>query len=50
MIKAGATRLGTSSGVKIVTGDVDKEHVCINCGACTGKCPTSNVTLTKTAY
>jgi deoxyribose-phosphate aldolase len=50
MIKAGATRLGTSSGVKIVTGDVDEAHVCINCGACTGKCPTSNVTLTKTAY
>ncbi|MBT3319722.1 MAG: deoxyribose-phosphate aldolase [Clostridia bacterium] len=50
MIKAGATRLGTSSGVKIVTGDVDEEHVCINCGACTGTCPTSNVTLTKTAY
>ncbi len=50
MIKAGATRLGTSSGVKIVTGDVDEEHVCIDCGQCTGICPTSNVTLTKTAY
>lgn len=50
MIKAGATRLGTSSGVKIVTGDVDEAHVCINCGACRVACPTSNVTLTKTAY
>ena len=50
MIKAGATRLGTSSGVKIVTGDVDEAHVCINCGQCTGECPTSNVTLTRTAY
>jgi len=50
MIKAGATRLGTSSGVKIVTGDVDEAHVCINCGQCTGICPTSNVTLTRTAY
>lgn len=50
MIKAGATRLGTSSGVKIVTGSKTEAKSCINCGACTGVCPTSNVTITKTAY
>ena len=50
MIKAGATRLGTSSGVKIVSGNKTEIKNCINCGACTGVCPTNNVTITKTAY
>ena len=50
MIKAGATRLGTSSGVKIVSGSKTEIKNCINCGACTGVCPTNNVTITKTAY
>lgn len=48
MIKAGATRLGTSSGVAIVT-DGGKE--CLDCGQCaTGNCPISNVTVIKDTY
>jgi deoxyribose-phosphate aldolase len=49
MIQAGATRLGTSSGVKIVAGEAQKSN-CIQCGACKGTCPTGNVTICKTAY
>jgi deoxyribose-phosphate aldolase len=49
MIKAGATRLGTSSGAKIVSGEEQKSS-CINCGVCSGTCPTGNVTICKTAY
>ena len=50
MINAGATRLGTSSGVKIVTGKIIENTNCINCGACTGVCPTSSVIITKNDY
>lgn len=50
MIKAGATRLGTSSGVKIVTGKITDTKSCINCGVCTGVCPTNNITITKNDY
>ena len=50
MIKSGATRLGTSSGVKIVTGTITDTKSCINCGACTGACPTSSVVITKNDY
>ncbi len=49
MIKAGATRLGTSSGVKIVSGEAQKSK-CIQCGACKGVCPTGNVKICKMAY
>jgi deoxyribose-phosphate aldolase len=49
MIKAGATRLGTSNGVKIVSGSGEKS-TCINCGRCQTTCPTGNVTICKTQY
>ena len=49
MIKNGATRLGTSSGVKIVTGAGTKPD-CINCGRCDVNCPTGNVTICKNEY
>jgi len=49
MIKAGATRLGTSNGVKIVSGAGEKSS-CINCGRCQAVCPTGNVTICKTQY
>jgi deoxyribose-phosphate aldolase len=49
MIKAGATRLGTSSGVKIVEGTAAQSN-CVNCGRCTSVCPTGNVTINKNDY
>ena len=49
MIEVGATRLGTSSGVAIVSGQNEK-HECINCGQCNIKCPTGNATVTKGNY
>lgn len=51
MIEAGATRLGTSSGVEIVSGKTEK-HECVNCGKCTsaGACPTGNVAVNKSVY
>ncbi len=49
MIKAGATRLGTSSGVAIVSGTGQRSN-CINCGNCSQTCPTGNVTICKNAY
>jgi deoxyribose-phosphate aldolase len=48
MLAAGAVRMGTSKGIKIVQGVVD--NPCINCGACTAKCPSGNVTITKNEY
>lgn len=50
MIKAGATRLGTSSGVKIVSGSEDDANSCVSCGVCSGVCPTDNVTIIKNDY
>ncbi|MGI5920084.1 MAG: deoxyribose-phosphate aldolase [Christensenellales bacterium] len=49
MIKAGATRLGTSSGAKIVQG-ASVQSNCVNCGLCKGVCPTGNVVIHKTDY
>ena len=49
MIKAGASRLGTSSGAAIVSGGGDT-HKCINCGACKQQCPTGNATIIKNCY
>lgn len=50
MIKAGANRLGTSSGVAIVTAKKDEKSVCTNCGACMTTCPNGNVEIRKTLY
>ncbi len=48
MIKAGATRLGTSSGAAIVSGG---GKACMKCGQCaTGNCPSGNVAVIKDTY
>lgn len=48
MLAAGAVRMGTSKGIKIIEGVVD--NPCTNCGACTATCPSGNVTITKNEY
>jgi deoxyribose-phosphate aldolase len=48
MLAAGAVRMGTSKGIKIIQGE--QESACINCGACLAKCPTGNVKITKSEY
>ena len=51
MVQAGANRLGTSSGVDIISAkDVETASKCINCGACDKSCPTGCVTIVKNAY
>jgi deoxyribose-phosphate aldolase len=51
MLKAGAVRMGTSKGIKIVKGEVDpRPEDCEKCGKCSAKCPASLVTITKQAY
>ena len=50
MIRAGANRLGCSAGVAIVTGAGGTKSKCINCGACTAKCPVGNCTIVKCDY
>jgi len=51
LIKAGADRIGTSSGMKIMKGEIEaKPEDCEKCGNCTAKCPAGLVTLTKQAY
>jgi deoxyribose-phosphate aldolase len=51
MLKAGAVRMGTSKGIKIVEGEVDpRPEDCEKCGKCSSKCPAGLVTLTKQAY
>jgi deoxyribose-phosphate aldolase len=51
MLKAGAVRMGTSKGIRIVQGEIDVPAAeCVKCGKCDGKCPTGNVTITKMAY
>ena len=48
MIAAGATRIGTSGGIGIISGN--SEHKCTNCGRCKTQCPSGNVTITKNVY
>ncbi len=48
MIAAGATRIGTSGGIGIISGN--SEHKCVNCGRCKSKCPSGTVTITQNAY
>lgn len=50
MIKAGANRLGASSGAKIVSGVREDAHKCVNCGNCKGTCPSGNVEIRKKLY
>ena len=51
MLKAGATRMGTSKGIKIVKGEIDpKPEDCEKCGKCNSRCPANLVTITKQAY
>lgn len=55
MIKAGANRLGTSSGIAIVKNQKagtssEGDKGCINCGNCSQKCPTGNVNIIKNSY
>lgn len=55
MIKAGATRIGTSSGVQIAKSEKSgvqggEQGQCINCGLCSQKCPTGNATIVKNCY
>jgi deoxyribose-phosphate aldolase len=51
MLKAGAVRMGTSKGIKIVEGETEiKAEDCEKCGKCTSKCPAALVTITKQAY
>lgn len=48
MLAAGAVRMGTSKGIKIIEGVVD--NPCSQCGACTATCPSGNVQITKNEY
>jgi deoxyribose-phosphate aldolase len=51
MLKAGAVRMGTSKGIKIVQGEAEiKPEDCEKCGKCDSKCPSGLVTITKQAY
>jgi deoxyribose-phosphate aldolase len=52
MIKAGATRLGTSSGVAIVSGPSESasSHKCVNCGNCKNSCPAGRTEIIKDKY
>lgn len=53
MIEAGATRIGTSSGIAIVKSEKAQpvseleSSNCIHCGRCTQICPTGNVKIVK---
>lgn len=49
MINAGATRIGTGSGIAIVTGGKPTDG-CINCGNCKTVCPTGTATIIKSNY
>jgi len=48
MLAAGAVRMGTSKGIKIIMGD--EEESCVNCGKCTATCPKGNVSIIRSEY
>ncbi len=48
MLAAGAVRMGTSKGIKIVMGEGDSG--CTNCGKCKAVCPSGNVTISRNEY
>lgn len=50
LIRAGATRLGTSKGILIQTGRKPEEANCVNCGNCKKGCPTGNAHVVKDNY
>lgn len=50
LIRAGATRLGTSKGMIIQTGQKPEETACVNCGNCKNGCPTGNAHMVKDNY
>lgn len=50
MLAAGAVRMGTSKGIKIVKGERETPAECTNCGHCKEKCPTGKVKLTNMSY
>lgn len=50
MLAAGAVRMGTSKGIKIVKGEKDAKSDCVNCGNCSLKCPVDNVKILKNSY
>ncbi len=50
MLAAGAVRMGTSKGIKIVKGEKDQQSDCVNCGNCGLKCPVDNVKILKNSY
>ncbi len=50
MLDAGANRIGASATVKIVSGEKNDEHKCVNCGNCKNKCPSGNVEIRKRLY
>lgn len=50
LIRAGATRLGTSKGMLIQTGKKPEETTCVNCGNCKKDCPTGNAHVVKDNY
>lgn len=56
MVKAGASRIGTSSGISIVKNEKCdtvsniESSSCINCGRCSQVCPTGNVKIIKGGY
>lgn len=56
MINAGASRIGTSSGISIVKNEKSdsisnvESSPCINCGRCSQVCPTGNAKIIKGGY
>jgi len=51
MVKAGANRLGATAGIAIVSGPSESSAgSCSGCGACSSKCPTGNVSISKLSY
>ncbi len=50
MIEAGANRLGTSSGISIVSGTGSTQHKCSGCGACNATCPSGRTAVIKDTY